>query len=407
MNDDPSVRAPDPHTPTVSLSNRHRWSVCPASAVLPQVRTPSGPSAQEGTAAHTVAEWAVQRAFQSANVADVAPTVEPPPGLDGFDYSAAGLAAWRADVATFAQTYAKAARALTGPGQAFAMPELKFNRFERHGVTVLGVADLVAWNSASKHAVIGDYKFGRSPVGCGTASDPNEQVAAAAVLFDAQFANLGAQSFSLFVYQPRIRYGEAWQEIRGLDRAWLDAQTAKLDAELAAVALAADAVALGDTPTAVPGEQCKYCPSARFCPASATYGATALAVDAGRRAVVDLTASEVMALWSQRAAFKQFEDDLRERVRFLHEIGDPAVTTRRRAGATMWVNPVAAAEALMLADRYDLLQPPSVDKARAALGAQVDALTTRAPDVLTFVSTDGKQPERAANAFAKYLPNNA
>lgn len=407
MNDDPSVRNPDPANPNVSLSTRHRWSVCPASAVLPQVRTPSGPSALEGTAAHTVAEWAVQRAFQSANVADAAPVVEPPSGLDGFDYSAAGRAAWQADVATFAQTYAKAARALTGNGLAFAMPELKFERFERHGVTVLGIADLVAWNSATKHAVIGDYKFGRSPVGCGTAGEPNEQVAAAAVLFDAQFANLGAQQFSLFVYQPRIRHGEPWQEIRGLDRGWLDAQTAKLDAELAAIALAADAVALGDTPTAVPGEQCKYCPSARFCPASATYGATALAVDAGRRAVVDLSPAEVMALWSQRSAFKQFEDDLRELVRFLHEIGDPAVTTRRRAGATMWANPAAAAEALMLADRYDLLQPPSVDKARAALGPQIDALTTRAPDVLTFVSTDGKQPERAANAFAKYLPNNA
>lgn len=407
MSGDPSIRTPDPSNPTVSLSNRHRWGVCPASAVLPQVRTPSGPSALEGTAAHTVAEWAVQRTFQSANVADAAPTVEPPPGLDGFDYSQAGRAAWQADVVTFAQTYATSARALTGNGQSFAMPELKFNRFERHGVAVLGIADLVAWNAATKHAVIGDYKFGRSPVGCGTATDPNEQVSAAAVLFDSQFANLGAQSFSLFVYQPRIRHGEAWQEVRGLDRAWLDTQAAKLDAELAAVALAADAVALGDTPTAVPGEQCKYCPSARFCSAAANYGATALAVDAGRRAVVDLTPAEVMALWTQRTAFKQFEDDLRERVRFLHEIGDPAVTTRRRAGAMMWANPVAAAEALMLADRYDLLQPPSVDKARAALGPQVDALTTRAPDVLTFVSTDGKQPERAANAFAKYLPQNA
>ena len=76
MNDDPSIRNPDHANPTVSLSNRHRWSVCPASAVLPQVRTPSGPSAQEGTAAHTVAEWAVQRAFQSANVADTAPSVD-------------------------------------------------------------------------------------------------------------------------------------------------------------------------------------------------------------------------------------------------------------------------------------------------------------------------------------------
>lgn len=61
-------------------------------------------------------------------------------------------------------------------------------------------------------------------------------------------------------------------------------------------------------------------------------------------------------------------------------------------------------EALLLADRADLLQPPGVERASGALPqADIDALVTRAPDVLTFVATDGKQPERATGAFAKYL----
>ena len=88
----------------------------------------------------------------------------------------------------------------------------------------------------------------------------------------------------------------------------------------------------------------------------------------------------------------------------LQEANHPAVQVKRRAGNRIWANPPAVVEALLMADRPDLLQPPGVEKASGALPqVEIDALVTRAPDVLTFVATDGKQPERAAGAFAKYL----
>lgn len=221
-----------------------------------------------------------------------------------------------------------------------------------------------------------------------------------------QAPHLPVSSVGLFVYQPRARHGVAWQTLAPLGVDWLAAEREKLHAELAAVRAAADALAAGGDYAPVPGDHCTYCPSARWCPAAAGYGRKAMDVEATRTAVVDLTPAEVMALWAARSAFKQFEDDLKERVRMLAETGDPSVAVRRRAGSSMWANPAGAVEMLLLADRTDLLQPPSIDKMRAAgfAAADVDALVTRAPDVQTYVATAGKTPDVAAEAFAKYLP---
>jgi len=130
----------------------------------------------------------------------------------------------------------------------------------------------------------------------------------------------------------------------------------------------------------------------------------ALDVEANRVAVVDLTPEEVMSFWASRSAFKQWEEDLRERVKILHEKNHPAVQVKRRIGNRIWSSPQATVEALMLADRFDLLMPPGIEKAEAVLTkADMDALITRAPDVLTYVAADGKNPTMASEAFAKYL----
>ena len=86
-----SIRRPDPAHPFVAMSSRYRWGKCALSAVLPQVRTPSGPAAEEGTQAHKVAEWALAQTFKIGAPME-APPVLPPEGLDGFDYSARGIA---------------------------------------------------------------------------------------------------------------------------------------------------------------------------------------------------------------------------------------------------------------------------------------------------------------------------
>lgn len=400
-----SIRRPDPARPFVAMSSRYRWGKCALSAVLPQLRTPSGPAAEEGTQAHKVAEWALAQTFKIGSPVD-APVVLPPEGLDGFDYSARGIADWQAQVREHARTYANHMAGLFSDcdGSTVCMIESKFEDVTIHGVRVYAVADVIGWNESAKRLVVGDYKYGRSPVGVGTADDPNPQCAGTAALWLHTHPHRAPEQTGLFVYQPRIRFGEAFQPLAPLGANWLQHEYEILVGQLAEVAIAAESLGRGKLVEPNPGDHCTYCPSARWCPAAAEFGKTALDVDAGKVAVVDLTPEQVMALWAQRKAFDEFSNDLKERVRMLHENNHPGVQVRRRTGSQMWASPQAVVEALMLADRYDLLQPPSVSKVQGVLpDNDLAALVTRAPDVLTYVATDGKQPDIAHSAFAQYL----
>lgn len=405
-----TIRRPDPQAPYVTLSARKRWGSCALSAVLPQVRTKSGPAAEAGTEVHKVAEWALHRQFKSANVSDTPPVIIPPEGLEGFDYSERSIADWQATALKNAQTYATHAASLfaNAPGPTICMVECRLDTVTIAGTRVGGIADGLFWNPSAKRLVSGDYKNGRLPVGAGTVEAPNEQCAGALVLWVDQAPHLQPEQVGVFVYQPNTMYGEPWQVVAITDpdaaRAWIDTERQKLHGELEAVAAAASATARGELVAPTPGDHCKYCPSSRWCPAAAGYGAMALDVEANRIAVVDLSPEQVMSLWASRQAFKQFEDDLRERVKILHEKNHPAVQVKRRIGNRIWSSPQATVEALMLADRFDLLMPPGIEKAEAVLTkADMDALITRAPDVLTYVATDGKNPTLASEAFAKYL----
>ncbi len=399
---------PDPARPFVAMSNRKRWSKCALSAVLPQLKTASGPPAEEGTAAHVVGEFELARAFNPEHSAILA-MPNPPAGLDGFDYSPRGCADWQTQVRDHARTYGAKAAGLfadcTTP--TTVMIEHKIENVTIHGVRVFTVADAILWNEGANRLVVGDYKYGRSPVGMGTVDDPNEQVAGTiALMCSGQIPTRPGLTVGGFVYQPRTLFGEPWQVLAPLTLDWAQDQRTKLNRELAAVSAAA-ADPDGTAPT--PGEHCKYCPSARWCPAAATFGDAAISVEQGRRAVVDLTDTEVMALWSARSAFKQFEDDLKERVKMLAENASAAVTVKRRTGNSVWSNPASVVETLMLHDRADLLQPPGIEKVRAAgiPEDQLKPLITRAPDVLTYVSVAGKNLDGASAAFAKYLPKGA
>lgn len=402
-----SIRRIDPLNPFVAMSNRKRWGACALSAVLPQLRTPSGPSAEEGTEAHKVFEHFLGLTFGNPDGTPYTgwmPDVEPPQGLEDFDYSERGVAVWHNQVRGHAATYAeKAAGLFAGGPQPQCFVECKIEDVTIRGVRVFTIADALLWEPQTKHLVSGDAKYGRTPVGVGTVDEPNPQCAGGAVLWAAQHGVVPERT-DLFVFQPRIRFGEAWQPLTGMGVEWLRTEWHKLDQELAAVAHAASEMAAGRLVEPCPGDHCSYCPSARWCPAMANYGKTAMDVESGKVAVVDLTPEQVMALWGQRPAFKAFEDDLRERVRMLYEAKHPAVQVKSRAGNRIWANPAGAVEALMLADRWDLLQPPALGKVEGILSAEdLFALTTRAPEVLTFTASDGKNPHLAAEAFGQYL----
>lgn len=397
-----TVRRPDLNRPFVAMSSRKRWSKCALSAVLPQLRTPSGPAAEEGTEAHKVGEWAIESAFSTMTPKPI-PVVHPPQGLQDFDYTDAGVQDWQSAVSRHAYEYASKAAGLFADCKTptTCLVEHKIEDVTIHGVRVFTVADVVLWNPEAKRLVVGDYKFGRGPVGMGTADDPNEQVAGALVLMIG--GAIQPETAGGFVYQPRTYAGDPWQVLAPLGRVWLDTQALALNQELAAVARAAKDP---DGAAPVPGDHCKYCPSARWCPAAMNYGATALDVEAGRLAVVDMTPEEVMAQWAARSAFKAYEDDLRERVRILAETHSPAVVVRKRLGNSIWKDPDKVVELLLVTDNAKLLQPAGINAVKGA-GVPAELIgphITRAPDVLTYVPAAGKDHALASSAFAKYLP---
>lgn len=396
------IRRPDPMKPGVAMSARYRWSKCPASALLPQLRTPSGPAAAEGTEAHKLAEWAMQRAFGN-RVHE--PSVQLPEGLDDETlYADGGTLRWETQLRGYAKKYAAhASNMFADAAGAKCLTEYKIEGVELYGVKVFTVADVALYNPDLGRLVIGDYKFGRSPVGVGTATDPNPQCAGAAVLL-AHRLPTPPTDVQLFVYQPRTMVGEPFQALTGLSERWVAEEMNKLDSELSAIASEAASMARGGVPKAVPGEHCTYCPSARWCPAAAEFGTKALQAESNPRTVADLSPEEVMALWAQRSAFSAFEEDLKERVRILHEHSHPAVSVRYRKGSPKWLSDAAAVEAIMLADRMDLLKPPAISKVEGVIPPdQLAELTGRHPDIATYVSASGKQPGVALEAFAKYL----
>ncbi len=399
---------PDPVRPFVAMSNRKRWSKCALSAVLPQLKTASGPAAEEGTAAHIVGEFELARAFNPEHPG-ILTMPNPPAGLDAFDYSPRGIADWQTQVRDHARTYGTKAAALFADCSTptTVMIEHKIENVTIHGVRVFTVADAILWNEGANRLVVGDYKYGRGPVGMGTIDEPNEQVAGTIALAVSVIPDIAPDAtVGGFVYQPRTLFGEPWQVLAPLTSKWAYEQRHKLDRELAAVSAAA---ANPNDTAPTPGEHCKYCPSARWCPAAAAFGDAAVSVEQGKRAIVDLSESEVMALWSARSAFKQFEDDLKERVKMLAENASAAVSIKRRAGNSVWASPASVVETLMLHDRADLLQPPGIEKVRAAgiPDETLKPLISRAPDVLTYVSVAGKDLDTASAAFAKYLPKGA
>ncbi|WEL95536.1 hypothetical protein [Xanthomonas phage vB_XooS_NR08] len=103
---------------------------------------------------------------------------------------------------------------------AKCLTEYKIEGVELYGVKVFTVADVALYNPDLGRLVIGDYKFGRSPVGVGTATDPNPQCAGAAVLL-AHRLPTPPTDVQLFVYQPRTMVGEPFQALTGLSERWV------------------------------------------------------------------------------------------------------------------------------------------------------------------------------------------
>lgn len=386
----------------LSFSGRSRWAACPVSVHLSAgVVDVSGPAAEEGTLAHAIAEHYVRQKYDLPGaVAGVPVDVVPPEGLDLKGLSPAE---WNEQLRRHGYDYLEYVRSYSvlDPGavvtieRKVALPSIHAQLF--------GTADCLVWAPSSQTLIVIDYKYGFGDVDVGTVDAPNPQLAAYAAAAAEEF-NLKPRTFVLAVYQPRRPGGKPNQELV-LPGTWRALERAKLDAEAAAVDAAGTPGHEAAAPR--PGGHCRYCKGKARCTATQGAARTALAVHAGHKSLLDMTAEEVVVVWKAKTAFKAFWEDIEERIKQLAREGAPGLSTKTTQGRRMWADPRAAALTLLALGRADLVQPASVTEALPVIPEDMhEALIKRAASSVTIVAVDPAKPGEVEAVFAKYSVDN-
>jgi hypothetical protein len=380
------------------MSARSRWSKCAVSVPWSEgLPNESGPAAAEGAIAHTIAEFYVRQRFGLEGAKPgIPPEFQPPEGLD---LKGQTVNAWNAQMRLHGQDYAAFIATLVGsyPDASIVLEK----RVAVEGITppLFGTADCLLWYPSINRLAGVDYKYGFGEVDVGTADAPNEQVAAYLVA-SAETFNLDPVSMGLAIYQPRRIHGEPGQVLL-VDREWHAAERVKLLAEARAV----EAAYAGLNVTPVPGSHCRYCLVAKNarCPAVNNAGKVALRAHVEAATVHEMTDAEVIALWSVKAAFKNFWEDIEERIGKMANAGAAGLVVKVATGRKMWADPSAVVFTLLALGRTDLLAPAAVGEALPAIPAEMhDALIKRANGAKTILATDAADPQTVAATFDKY-----
>ena len=380
----------------LSMSARSRWSRCAVSVPWSEgMPNESGPAAEEGTIAHKVAEFYVRQRFHLEGAkAGIPPEYQPPAELDLKGQS---VNAWNAKLRLHGQDYAEFIASCVG-NYPDAMIVLE-RRVAVDGITppLFGTADCLIWLPSISRLVGIDYKYGFGEVDVGTAEAPNEQVAGYLVAAAETF-NLQPHSLGMAIYQPRRIHGEPGQVLL-LEDDWLAAERAKLLTEARAV----EAAYADPNTQPVPGDHCRYCPAASRCTATHKAAKTALQAHVKASMIHDMTDAEIIALWSVKAAFKNFWEDVEERIGKMADRGTAGLVVKVATGRKMWADPNAAVFTLLALGRTDLLAPAAIGDALPAIPTEMhDALIKRANGAKTILATDAADPLTVAATFDKY-----
>ncbi len=219
-------------------SAAHRWVNCTASVALCEtVPNKSTPAADEGTAAHMLAEWCLNQGHDPADF--------------GWDHIAV-----RDDVkipiteemVEGVQVYLDYVRAIMDQCETFAI-EAKLDLREIHP-DCFGTGDFIGYDEQNQRLHIVDFKFGRNFV----ASDNNWQGIAYAIGGVKRYQGRKIEDVYITIVQPRTKPSI---------RTWTVGKRELLDA---ASILAAAAVGADNDPEFVAGDWCGYCPAAAICP---------------------------------------------------------------------------------------------------------------------------------------------
>jgi len=383
----------------LSFSGRERWRKCPDSVRMSEgMPDSSGPAALEGSAAHVTAEFYVRQEFQlPGGQPGEAPDVALPAGVDT---QGADVVQWNDKLRLHGKAYARFIRSLIPVGEeSFASVEMRVSAPSIHK-DLFGTADCLVWCPRIKLLIVVDYKYGLGAVEIGTAEDTNPQIAAYAVAALDQ-CTLTAELLRLAVYQPRRPTGTP-EQVLDVPGAWIDIERKKLRDETFAVDKTYEA---GHVPNPRPGEHCRYCKAASKCPVVHNVAAAAIQPSGAPRDLLSMSDDELVNLWTARAAFKAFWEDVEERIAQLAKAGHARLAISEKQGRQMWANPADAAQTLLALNMPNLLAPVSISEALPHIPAALHAaLIKRSAPSRSIVVLDGDKlaPGTAAAIFAKY-----
>lgn len=363
-------------------SGAHRWLYCPGS-VAASVDAPESYStyADEGTAAHALLEWCLREGKSTVDF----PHFDIRVGVDGnAQYGETTKDSPKErnrfivndEMQSFIQTVVDAVKREAGDGEVIAEQRVDFS--EALGVapgTGTGTADVRVRDYAGKVLQVHDLKYGRSPNGivyCGTASDPNPQLALYAIGALAEDEVLcDWEAVEIHIHQPRLNHHDKLRlTLEELERFLEQARPA------AEEVLQGFQTSIGpeEELKAIPIEKlharellrpssdaCKWCPAAGFCPALREAAIETVNVHDdlldGQLPVVDtLPTPEVLGMverWCEAVTAR-----VRELIVSGHEVTGWKMVRGKR-GARAWSD-AAVVEALMR-DRFRLKKEEMYD----------------------------------------------
>lgn len=212
---DKAVRQPKREHAMLSASGAHRWLNCPPSAILEdEAEDTAGPAAEEGTAAHALAEHKLRRALKQRSDRPTSPYEDDAMG----DYTDAYV--------TYVLEKFSQARELSPDAEILIEQRLDFSHLVPGG---FGTGDCVI--VADGHMTVIDFKYGAGVL-VDAWNNPQMQLYALGAL--AEFDMLyDIDTVEMVIYQPRRDNISEWSQPVSELTAWGE-NTVKPTAELAA-----------------------------------------------------------------------------------------------------------------------------------------------------------------------------
>lgn len=327
----------------LSPSAAHRWFECPGSIRLSAgIESKSSVFADEGTAAHELAQQCLQSGFDAdrylgefVNIDGKTPAEKflpvAVPGKRCFEVTD--------EMAEAVQIYVDECNNFMGDGWEWEI-EAKLDLRHIPGME-FGTGDFTAYHEANKLLAVRDLKYGK---GVAVTIRENEQLQIYAVGTAARYHNRGLEKIDLGIVQPRAPLPS--DDIPGVRRDVIDAvDLVEFRFRLRDAAVAT----LEDDAPLKPGDWCKWCPAAVTCPARLARNRDVAEMEFGEPAAVsDLTDERLAEILAEASQYKDWIKRVEERAHArAREAGLPGWKFVRSTSHRKFKDEAAAAKLLL------------------------------------------------------------